>query len=235
MIGKRLAEARKKAGLGQAELAAALGGRYDYSMISHVEAGRKSLREDGMVNAARELGVSLDYLVGLTDDPTPAAERNGNHAVSTITEARSSYEAGRTDGRDANGIRQVEVLEVAASAGSGADVYDETPTGYLAFRSDWLEQHLINPANCNVISVRGDSMEPTLPDGCSILVDRSRRELNPKRIYVLRTEDGLVVKRVDRNRDGWWLVSDNTEWLPVMLTEEADIVGEVRWVARTLD
>ena len=77
------------------------------------------------------------------------------------------------------------------------------------------------------------SMEPTLPDGCSILVDRTRRELQPKRIYVLRNEDGLVVKRVDRNRDGWWVISDNPAWLPVSLTEETDIVGEVRWAART--
>ena len=77
--------------------------------------------------------------------------------------------------------------------------------------------------------VRGASMEPTLPDGCSILVDRNRRELQPKCIYVLRNEDGLVVKRVDRNREGWWVISDNPAWLPVMLTEETDIVGEVRW------
>ena len=29
---------------------------------------------DGAVKAARKLGVSLDYLVGLADDPTPSAE-----------------------------------------------------------------------------------------------------------------------------------------------------------------
>ena len=77
-------------------------------------------------------------------------------------------------------------------------------------------------------------MGPTLPDGCSILVDRSRQELQPKRIYVLRNQDGVVVKRVDRNRDGWWVVSDNPAWLPVSLTDETDIIGEVRWTGRTL-
>ena len=52
----------------------AVGDRYDQPMISHVEAGRKSLRFEGLVNAAKELEISTDYLVGLTDAPTPAAE-----------------------------------------------------------------------------------------------------------------------------------------------------------------
>ena len=75
MFGERLANSRKRAGLAQVELAAALGDRYDRRMISHVERGRRNLRLEGAVNAARELGVSLDYLVGLTDDPTPAVQR----------------------------------------------------------------------------------------------------------------------------------------------------------------
>lgn len=225
MLGERLAEARKRAGLSQVELAVAMGERYDQKMVSHVERGRSSLRSDGLVNAAKELGVSTDYLLGLTDDPTPAAQHRSD---SSIASNEAAYSV--ADNPD---IRPMDVLEVMAAAGSGAEAYDETPVGRVFFRSDWLQHHRINPAHCHVISVKGESMEPTLPDGCSILVDRSRRELVPKRIYVMRTEDGLVVKRVDRNRDGWWLISENPAWLPVMLTEDADIVGEVRWAART--
>ena len=77
-------------------------------------------------------------------------------------------------------------------------------------------------------------MEPALPDGCSVLVDRSRRGLRAGRIYVMRTEEGLVVKRAQRNPQGWWLMSDNPQWPPMALVEGADIIGEVRWMARTL-
>ena len=73
MVGERLAAARDRAGLTQVDLADALGDRYDQAMISRVEYGQKRLRIDGAVAAARALGVSLDDLVGLTDDPTPAA------------------------------------------------------------------------------------------------------------------------------------------------------------------
>ena len=62
IFGQRLADARKRAGLSQVELAVALGDRYSQSVISDVERGRSGLLIDGLTNAARELGVSLDYL-----------------------------------------------------------------------------------------------------------------------------------------------------------------------------
>ena len=228
MIGERLAKARKAAGMAQVELAVALGGRYDNTMISHVEHGRSSLLLDGAVRAAKELGVSLDYLTGLTDDPTPAASRNVSPAVPA--EAMVGYNP--DEANDQDGIWNLPVREVSPAAGSGAEVFGEEVVGYVPFRKGWLAYHGIDPEQADVVQVSGESMEPTLPDGCSILVDRSRRELQPKRIYVLRNEDGLVVKRVDRNREGWWVISDNPAWLPVMLTEDTDIVGQVRWCGR---
>lgn len=74
ILGERLALARRRAGLKQVELAVALGDGYDQTMISAVECGRSALRFAGLVRAAQELTVSIDYLAGLTDDPTPAAE-----------------------------------------------------------------------------------------------------------------------------------------------------------------
>ena len=123
---------------------------------------------------------------------------------------------------------------MASAAGGGSEVYDETPVGLLWFRSDWLNRHGIDPKQNNIISVQGDSMEPTLPDGCSILVDRRRTELREGRIYVMRTEDGLVVKRVGEDKEGCWqMLSDNPAWPPAPLVEEAEVIGEVRWAART--
>ncbi len=69
-----MAAARKRAGLLQVELAVEMGDRYDQTMISHVEAGRSGLVGDGLAKAAKALAVSTDYLLGLTDDPTPACK-----------------------------------------------------------------------------------------------------------------------------------------------------------------
>ena len=137
--------------------------------------------------------------------------------------------------QDETGTRHVEVRELAAAAGGGALELDETVTSRIAFRRDWLDQHGIDPTQCTVIGVEGESMEPTLPDGCSILVDRSRRRRRVGRIFVARLPvDGLVVKRLDKDKAGGWLLgSDHPEWDPVPWSDDADVIGEVRWVART--
>ena len=216
MIGQRLAEARSRKGLRQVELAVAMGDRYDQSVISAVEHGRSSLRIDGLLKAARELEVSVDYLVGLTDDPTPAY--SGTEKM--------------PKGQNSAGL---EVMELAAAAGGGAQVLDETIVGRIWFLQDWLERNAIDPQQSTIITVRGESMEPTLTDGCSILVDRSRREPQEGHIYVVRTEDGLVVKRAGRDEFGRWLiVSDHPAWNTVPWPADAEVIGEVRWMARTL-
>ena len=229
MIGQRLAQARKRAGLSQSKLAAALGCRYDHTVISRVERNLSSLRLDGVAKAARELDVSVDYLLGLTDDPTPAALL----AKTGVAEPEVPYgEAPATDTESE--LQGIPVIEIAAAAGGGATVFDETPVGRLWFRQDWLRRQGLHAGRCTIIGVRGESMAPTLPDGCNVLVDRNRRALSPNRIYVIRTEEGLVVKRARRNPQGWWLMSDNPQWPPMALTQETDIIGEVRWMARTL-
>ena len=64
---------------------------------------------------------------------------------------------------------------------------------------------------------------------------RGRRRVG--RIYVVRTADGLVVKRAGRDVAGaWQLVSDNPNknvWPTRPWPPGAEIVGEVKWAART--
>ena len=44
------------------------------TLITHAESGRVSLSPDRWIHVAQVLGVSIDWLAGLTDDPRPAAE-----------------------------------------------------------------------------------------------------------------------------------------------------------------
>ena len=159
-------------------------------------------------------------------------DRLESYVRSAVGETRAEYDAGG----ESHVVGPVDVNEVAAAAGGGAVIFDETVVGRLWFRRDWLARHAIDPKQCNVISVRGESMEPTLPDGCSILVDRSqgRRRRRVGRILVMRTEDGLVVKRVGRDEEGnWWIESEHPAWPRVPWSDTTEIVGEVRWLGRT--
>lgn len=243
----------------QQELAAALGARYDQAMVSRVESGQKALRFEGVIKAARELEVSVDYLAGLTDDPTPAAR---------LAEELARERARKTGLEDAGalvhnpsgsgtaggsppphlfarpGINPVPLLQNAGiAAGAGGDANHEHVLSYVPFRDDWLRSHNLNAARCVVIEVIGKSMEPTIEHRAVILVDLQRKERRQNRIFAVRDTDGPIVKRLRYENDGWWLDSDNDEtdeengqrvYPARRWPEDAKVLGQVMWTGRTL-
>ena len=74
VVGDRILVRRKSVGLKQVDLAAAMGVEYTQSTISHIETGRRGISVERIIDCASALGVSSDWLLGLTEDPTPADE-----------------------------------------------------------------------------------------------------------------------------------------------------------------
>jgi len=68
-IGKRIARTRKEKGFTQKSLAEKIG--ITRSRLSNYEIDRIHLNDDMLIRFAIALNVSLDYLVGLSDNPTP--------------------------------------------------------------------------------------------------------------------------------------------------------------------
>ena len=258
-----MAASRTRVGLSQDQLAHSLG--KDRTLISHVEAGRAGLLVNGLVRAAQVLDVSADYLIGLTDDPAPvddrvlqeARKREELEAELRQTQAerdrlRAQVAAepwphvplevvlgGLSDdeAREHPTLRLVPELDVEAAAGTGAYVEQEPIVGHLAFREEWLARTCVDPEECRTIRVQGSSMEPTLGAGSRILVDRRRTRRLRDRIFVVWTEDGVVVKRLARDGDGWLLVSDNEDqeaYPPIPWPEDAVVRGQVMWTGKML-
>lgn len=130
-------------------------------------------------------------------------------------------------------------LDVGASAGSGTQPGDETALAALAFQANWVRTVASGrPEALSVINVQGDSMLPTLADGDHILVDADDRERLRDGIYVLRTDDALLVKRLSVNpaTRRIAILSDNDAYPswddcdPAGLT----VIGRVVWVGRRL-
>ncbi len=69
MIGERLLDLRKDAGLTQDELAAIL--RINKHSISSYEREKSEPPDAIKIEIAKYFNVSIDYLLGLTDEPTP--------------------------------------------------------------------------------------------------------------------------------------------------------------------
>ena len=205
----------------QVELAAALGKRYDQSVIAHVERGDIALSYDGLVNAARTLGVSIDYLAGLTDDPTPAAERDPK--ALPFPGPDDEYES----------VRRYSAEDMRLAAGVRAFIDREPTPSEVRFRKDWLRSHALAAKNLMLLNVIGDSMFPTIEEGDSVLIDESRRAPRSGRVYGLRTLDGPLVKRLRRRAGRWWADSDNGEYKPRLMRENDQTLGQVVWWAHT--
>jgi phage repressor protein C with HTH and peptisase S24 domain len=130
--------------------------------------------------------------------------------------------------------------EVAASAGGGAMVHSEQIVDHLAFRSEWVRNALnVSVQALALISVKGDSMEPTLSNGDLILVDTGTNKVEDNAIYVLRYNGSLMVKRVQRRRDGSVIIkSDNKIYDPEVVTatevNDLHVVGRVVWSGRRM-
>lgn len=130
--------------------------------------------------------------------------------------------------------------DVHLSAGPGADNDDHQPElGPLAFHHGWLEKRHISAGDAMVLSVKGDSMAPTLCDGDLVMVDRRQQQLLGRRIYAFIGPDGEArVKRVEKLPAAVLLHSDNdtfpTELIPAQDANRIRILGEVVWWGHTV-
>ena len=75
------------------------------------------------------------------------------------------------------------------------------------------------------VRVHGNSMEPTLREG-DVVVFWTQGAVEPGRIVAVHVHwDGVVIKRLQRHGDTWYLYSDNPEHPPVPLLEADKVLG----------
>lgn len=116
--------------------------------------------------------------------------------------------------------------DIRASAGSGA--YNEAETAeQLNFPKSFLRQYfgIISFNNLSIIIGSGDSMFPTLPENCYLVIQQGN--VKEGEICVARIEDELYVKRLQK-LPKLKLISDNKAYDPIELEgENFNIIGRV--------
>lgn len=129
--------------------------------------------------------------------------------------------------------------DVQVAAGHGSIAGDEAPTRDLAFSRKWLRSRGFNETDLALVFAKGDSMEPTISDNETVMVDTSEKKLRDGHIYVIRNGDHLLVKRVQTLwNDGVQLLSDNKEYPPQEIRSaelgSLEVIGKVIWVGKDL-
>lgn len=198
--------------------------------------GKKALPK-GEREALRRLAFlsdATDAAVALTDDPVKqAAIQQANFKAAIQTAARPT---------SAESLLEqfvfVPKFDLAASAGNGLLVHDESVVDHLAFKRDWIQRSLgLDPASLALIDARGDSMSPTINSGDLLLLDTRQGQVKSEGVYVINLNGALLVKRIRIKLSGIVdVVSDNPQYgCESVSGEELDrllFVGRVVWHGR---
>lgn len=128
----------------------------------------------------------------------------------------------------------VPLYDARCSAGSGSWNEGAKIWTQLAFTRYSLQRKGLNPDNLSAIQVSGDSMEPLLDDGDTVLIDHKRNSLEGEGIYVIHLDDHLYAKRLQRQFDGSLsIISQNKDYqtmtVPKERLNELQIIGRVVW------
>lgn len=127
---------------------------------------------------------------------------------------------------------EIPLYDVEASAGGGSLFDNEPILSYLKFRNDWMIREGVSQKDLVAIRVTGDSMDSTLADGDTVLIDRSRTR--PDGVFAVRIGDGLRIKRLQQLVDGSLRVSSDNdvyadETIPKENLEQVEIIGFCHW------
>lgn len=143
-------------------------------------------------------------------------------------------------GSDTSKLLEVPQYSVHASAGGGSLVEAEPIEQHLTLSKEWLRREGINSNDLIGIYAQGDSMEPTITSGDSLLIDRERNMVSSGGgIYVINYDGELYVKRVQKLLDGRIAItSDNKNHMSIEISkndlEQLTIIGQVVWFGRKI-
>ena len=82
------------------------------------------------------------------------------------------------------------------------------------------------------IRASGNSMEPDLSDGDMILLDRSKNAPFPGQVFLIRSADGLTVRRLLQTAGPWLLFGVDESSPERMIAPGDQLVGAVVWSGR---
>lgn len=131
------------------------------------------------------------------------------------------------------GFVEIPEYSVRFSAGPGNMVIEPVEGAAKArYRESWFQERQINPENCKRFKVHGDSMEPFLWDGDTILVDCAPQEIVSGKVYAFSLYGEMRVKILRPLMRGIQVKSLNPDFPDeVLMPEDLEtfrLIGRVR-------
>lgn len=186
-LKNRFIEARESIGMSPAQFSRALG--ISKSAVSQIESGdTKSLALDTALKVQAITGYRAEWL---RDGALP---KKGKAGISPQVD----YPAVRRGS-----------IKLSAGVSGFAVEYENHDGPPIFFRKEWFSTHGFLPERLIALSVQGQSMEPGLYDGDTVIVNLAETQPIDGEVFAVNFEGELVIKRLKRDAGEWWICSDN--------------------------
>lgn len=198
MKSERIRQTRREKKITQEALGKRVG--VSKGAISQWESGATEPNGENLVNLAKALGVSAEWIL------------NGSKMIASnasVIGVFDPWDAGTPLGED-----EIEVpffKEVSLSAGTGSFVDIDYNGCKLRFARSTLRKSGVAPDAAACVSITGNSMDPVLPDGAVAGVDTANTMIKDGKMYAIEQDGMLRVKVLYRIPGGVRLRSYNRE------------------------
>lgn len=198
---KRLTQAREAEGLKKSAFAKLIG--VSAPTVTDWENGdTKMIEGANLIKVCNLLKVTPDWLLHGTME--------GSNDKSGILKAARAVVA--TD-EFTHGIHQIPMVKLRLQAGvtgfqTDPSVHDVDAVG---ISSKWITRKGYDPSQLLAIQVDGESMEPTLYEGDTVIINLADKKPVDNGVFAVNYDGQSVVKRMSRDAGQWWLMSDNTD------------------------
>ena len=239
IIAERLRTLRREKNLSKRELVGLL--PINYSTYANYESGFREPNSEVLQMLARHFGVSIDYLMGMTENRRKADEiavlTNEEHIHITqyrqldahgkgLIEVVMSKELERINFLGANvqgGSSQddqwvtLKVYQQQASAGLGSYLTDDSDTDFEVMR--FVATPVSQKADF-CVKIRGDSMEPKICDGDIVFV-KAVPKVEPDNVGIFIYDGEAYCKRlrIDNKKSAIYLESLNKSYAPKQVNQ----------------
>lgn len=216
---------------------------------SNYENGDRQPNSDFWISVAKTYGVTIDYLMGFSSDPTLTSEQNKKAAPisgAALKLARAydnldehgkrivdyiiQEELSRVESKDKiersdpdNEVAMLDMIVYTDPSAAGIPLYAENDYERIEFPASEV------PRGADFgVRISGDSMEPTIHGGTIVWVHKVP-ELREGQIGIFMVDGGAVCKRFYNTGSGIELRSDNSKYDPIKVSEfeRLGIVGRV--------
>lgn len=169
---------------------------------------------------ARRIGVSKSALSQIEDGTTKSLALKTALKIQSVTGYRAEWlqdgmppkkgKFGLEPDTDYPAVRRG-TIKLSAGLSGFAIEYENHDAPPIFFRKEWFAQNGYVPDKLIALRVQGNSMEPGLFDGDTVVLNLADTDPKDGEVFAVNFEGELVIKRLKRDAGEWWLCSDNND------------------------